>query len=118
MAIAETKTYPWRIEQGEYSSLTFPVVDSNGDLFPIDGWTIDAKIRERPGGSVLYTWTSDLAVLDSDDNTVKLAIPGPVSSAWTFTTGWYRVKITNTGAAPADATAFRILEGVLVVDPD
>jgi hypothetical protein len=110
---SDTTDFTWRIEQNENEALTFPVLDANGELFPIDGWAIDAKIKTRPGGATLYTWPSNLAVFDSDNNTLELSIPATVSAAWTFRTGWFRVVITS-----PDAASYRILSGIFVIDPD
>lgn len=115
---SDTTEAPWRIEQGERETVTFQVQNSTGGPFPADGWTITATIKTRPGGALLYTFPSSNVIFDPDQNTVQLVIPGPVSAAWTWTTGHYKVKITNPNTNPADPATYWILRGLLIVDPD
>lgn len=114
---ADTTEFPWLVEAGERETLTFPILDGNGVAVAIPGWTVDAKIKTRPGGAVLYTFpTSAITVTTTVGSTVRLIIPASVSAAWTFTTGWYRVKVADDD--PDDPNAFRVLAGPLIVDPD
>lgn len=117
MSGSDTLEQAWRIEQGERETMTFPVENADG-LFPIDGWDIEATIKTRPGGQLLYTFPAEHIVFDPDDNTVQLVIPGPVSALWTWTTGRYKVMITNPDTDPNDPATYRVLQGPLVIDPD
>jgi hypothetical protein len=113
---ADTRLQPWRIEKGERESVTFPVLDVDGNPFPIDGWNVTATVRTRPNGALLYTWPSQNVTVDPDNNAIVLVIPAPTSTAWTFTTGHYSVQITDPGSDPADPSTYRVLHGVFVVD--
>jgi hypothetical protein len=113
----DTTTYGWRIEAGERSEISFPVLDSAGDEVDVEGWTVDAKIRTRPGGTVLYTFPTDYVSIDSS-GTVTVTIPAPVSKAWAFTAGWYRVVITDPDSSLDDPDSQRVVQGVVVIDPD
>lgn len=117
-APADTRTYAWRIRQGRRERLLIPVVDAAGANFSITGWTIDAKIKTRPGGTVLHTVPPGDLELSGDGFTLTLIIPAPVSEAWTWRTGWYRVKVTDPASDPADPTVERPIEGPVTVDPD
>lgn len=113
----DTKIEPWRVEKGEREPLSFPVLQPNGTAFPIDGWEVTATIRDRPGGTLLYTFPAGHAVVNSDENTVELLVPAPVSTAWTWWTGWYAVEISDPATDPDDPATYRVLAGPLVVDP-
>jgi hypothetical protein len=104
----------WRIEQGERETLAFPVLDDDDDPFPIGGWSVDAKIKTRPGGDTLHTFpAADITIAS---NQITLRIPAATSAAWTFTSGWFRVVIADDD--PDDQQKFRVLSGTFVVDPD
>lgn len=115
--MADTTTFAWRIEAGERSEISFPVVDADNTPVDVEGWTVDAKIRNRPGGTVLYTFPVDYVSIDSS-GTVTVTIPAPISASWAFTSGWYRVVITDPNSSADDPNAQRVVQGVLVVDPD
>lgn len=113
----DTTVYGWRIEAGERSEISFPVLDDDNAPVDVEGWTIDAKIRTRPGGIVLYAFPADYVSIDSA-GIVTVTVPAPVSKAWAFTNGWYRVVITDPASSADDPAASRVVQGVLVVDPD
>lgn len=114
----DTLDWTWRIEQGEREEISIPVLDDNDDPFPVIGWTIDAKIKDRPGGIVLYTWPLELTQIHAGGSSVKLVVPADVSETWRFTTGWYRVKIIDPESDPDDLVTHRILQGPLIISPD
>jgi hypothetical protein len=114
---ADTKIAAWRVEKGERETLTFPVLDAGGDPFPIDGWTVVATVRDRPDGTLLYTFPAGQAVVNSDENTVDLLVPAPVSALWTWWIGWYSVFIHDPATDPDDPAIYRVLAGPLIVDP-
>lgn len=113
----DTTVFGWRLEAGERAEISFPVVDADDVPVDVEGWTVDAKIRTRPGGTVLYTFPADYVSIDSS-GLVTVTIPAPVSAAWVFTNGWYRVVITDPNSSPDDPNAQRVLQGVVVIDPD
>lgn len=114
----DTRHEVWRIEQGERATATFPILNTEDELFPIDGWDVEALFRTRPGGDLLYTFPLENITLNSDDNTVTLVVPAPVSELWTWTTGWGRVRITNPDTVPEDPARYRVLTLTVVIDPD
>lgn len=116
--VTHTLYYPWRIEAGEREVLSFPVLNGTTP-FPIPGYTADCKIKDRPGGTVLYTFPAGLAVVSVDGLTVTLTVPPPISLAWTFRYGWWRLKVTEpTPADPLNPNIQRIANGPLLVVPD
>lgn len=117
-ASSDTTTWSWRIEAGEQEVLVIPVLDEDDAPFSIAGWTVDAQIKTRAGGETLYTWPAEFAQVTGGDTSVTLTIPGPVSEAWTFRTGWYRVVVSDPGSDVDNPTAERILQGPFVVDAD
>lgn len=112
---SETREYIWRVKQGAKERLIIPVLD-DGAPKDVTGFTVDAKVKTRPGGTVLYTWPSDLIEIDGDE--VALLIPAPVSAAWTWYAGWYRVKITDPASPPDDPEISRVLQGAIFIDLD
>lgn len=113
--MAQETVAPWRIQQGERKTLSAPIIDDNDDPFSVNGWTVDVKIKDRPGGTTLYTFP-DEQVTVTGGSTIELLIPAAVSAAWTFTTGWYRVMVSDDD--PDDPQAFQVLSGTFVVDPN
>ncbi len=105
--------FDWSVDQGELVQLLIPVLDDNDQPFTVTGWSVDAKIKTAPRGTILSTWASqDVIVAGSS---VTLSILPATSLGWTFTKGWYRVKIVH----PTDATQiYRILDGYLTVNGD
>ncbi len=118
MTSPDTTTWSWRVEGGEREVLVIPVLDDAAAPFSILGWTVDAKIKDQPGGVTLYTWPAEHAEITDGGNTVTLTIPGPVSSTWMFRTGWYRVEVTDPNSDPDDPNTQRILQGPFELDPD
>lgn len=116
MTTTDVTTYTWSVPAGSLESIQFAVLDALGPR-PVPGWTVDAKIKDRPGGTVLHTFPSDMAVLSGDGTTVTLTIPGDVSAAWTFTNAWFRVKVINP-AVLVPVEQRRILSGPLIVLPE
>jgi hypothetical protein len=115
-ASVDTTYFAWRIEQGEKETLIIPVLDDSNSLFPIPGWTVDAQVKTRAGGDTLYEWPPEYAQVTNGDAFVTLTIPAPVSDAWTFRTGWFRVVVTDPDSDPDNPNSERILQGPFVVD--
>lgn len=113
----DTTDYAWRVEAGEREILNFSIQNAEGETTPIPGWSVDAKIYDRPGGNVLYTFPSADAALVGGGAGIRLKIPAAVSAAWQFTSAWYRVVVTDPVTVPADPDTQRVLQGTLVVDP-
>lgn len=113
-----TLVSPWTIEAGERQPLTIPVLDAAGAPYSIAGWVVDAAIKDRPGGTVLYQWPTNLAVVSGDGLSVVITTPVPVSTLWRFTNAWYRIKVSDPASPVDDPNVQRILEGSLTVSPD
>ncbi len=109
----ETPWWDWDITAAVLEQLRIPIVDDAGAPFAVSGWSADVKIKTRPGGDVLHTWTSGDVQLAGTN--VTLTVLPATSLGWRFVKGWYRVKIEH----PTDATqVYRILQGRLTVAPD
>lgn len=115
--MTDTLTYTWRVEQGERERLQIPILDGDGAPLTITGWTVDAKVKTGPSGAVLYTWpTAGVTIAGS---LLTLEVPGPVSAAWTWSVGWWRVVITEpTPIDPDNPNAQRVIQGAFIVDRD
>ena len=105
----------WRIKAGQREQRTFTVVD-DATLVDVTGWQVDARIRSRPGGPVVYTFPAEHVT--TDGAAVTLTIPAPTSAVWTWPSGWYRCVLTAPAGDPDDPQRSRVLEGVFVIDPD
>lgn len=112
-----TTDQAWRVTANQREQRSFDVFEGSTEV-DITGWTIDARIRTRPGGAVLHTFPADHTVIDGDGRVV-CTIPAPVSAAWAWTSGWYRIVVTDPDSPdPDDPARSRVLQGPLVVDPD
>lgn len=113
----DTRHWTWRVEAGEREAIDIPILQSD-DVTPQDltGYTIDAKIKTRPGGTVLYTFPLSQVIVE--DNIITLVIPAPVSATWTWSVGWWRLKVTAPDPDPADPETDRVIQGAFIVDPD
>lgn len=105
--------YDWTVPAGELVQLRFPVLDRDGAPFSVTGWSVDAKIKTRAGGTVLHTWaTGDI---QTSGAFVTLTVLPATSLGWAFDRGWWRAKVIH----PSDATQiYRVIQGRFIVDPD
>lgn len=113
---ADVREYTWRVSQGAQERLLIPIVDADGAPFPVDGWTVDAKIKTAPGGEVLYEWPPENVVIDGP--TVMLILPVPVSTPWSWLSAWFLVKLRDPNSSSENPAVSRVLQGTLLVDPD
>lgn len=112
-----TSELAWRVTANQRERRAFDVNDSAQQPVDVTGWTVDAKIRTRPGGTVLHTFPEDYASIDGSGQVVCV-IPAPVSAVWAWTTGWYRIVVSDPDSPADDPDRSRVLQGPLVVDPD
>lgn len=110
-APGEALTWKWTVEAGERAILYIPVLDGNNTPQSIDGWVVDAAIKDQPGGTVLHAFTTDEAA--PDGTRVKLALDETVTAAFTFRRAWWRVKVVDPTNGPV-----RLVQGQFVVSPD
>lgn len=113
----DTLDYAWRIEAGERATLQIPILSEGNSLFPVTGWTVDAKIKTRPGGPVLHTFPPEQAHIFGGGAFVELVIPAATSAAWVWRTGWWRLVLIDP-TNPDDPATYRLVQGPVVVDPD
>ena len=105
--------YTVKLNQGETSSLIFPILDEFGAPVTVTGWTAKAQVRSAPGNpTVLYEWSATAGNITVTGTTVTLRVPAADSSAWTWTTADYDLKLTD-----LNGNVYRIAEGQVVVDP-
>lgn len=105
--------YEIKLNQGETSSLIFPVLDEFGAPVNVTGWTGKAQIRSAPGiPTVLYEWSATAGNLTVAGTTVTLRVAATDSAAWTWCSGVYDLILTD-----INSNVYRIAEGPVVVDP-
>ena len=112
---SDVREYSWRVTQGTRERLIIPVF-RDGVAYDVTGWTVDAVIRAQAGGTLYYRWPTDL--VDVTGSEVTLTIPAPVSSAWDWTRGWYRVTLSDPSTPTEDPDAWRVLQGEITIDPE
>ena len=116
--MGSTTVAEWQITANAREQRTFDVLDGENDEVDISGWTVDARIRTRPGGLTLHAFPEDMISIDPSGQ-VTLTVPAPVSKAWAWTTAWYRIRVEDPDSPDADdPDASRTLEGPVVVKPD
>ncbi len=104
--------YTVALNQGETSSLIFPVIDQYGAAVNITGWTGKAQIRTAPHvPTVLYEWSATAGNLTIGSNSVTLRVAAADSSAWTWCVAVYDLILTD-----LSGNVYRIAEGEVHVD--
>lgn len=116
--MGRTTVAEWQINANAREQRTFDVLNGADDEVDITGWTVDARIRTRPGGITLHTFPDEMIEVDPSGQ-VTLTIPAPTSAAWAWPTGWYRIRVEDPDSPDADnPDASRTLQGPVVVNPD
>jgi|SRR5882757_1720608 len=105
--------YTIQLNQGETSSIIFPVVDEFGTSVSVAGWTGKSQIRACDGSpAVLYEWSSAHANITVSGVSVTLRVPAADSAGWTWTDALYDLILTD-----LSGNVYRIAEGPVIVDP-
>jgi hypothetical protein len=113
--VDDTRVFDWSVEAGERETLTIPVLRL-GVPFSVTGRLVDAAVKTRPGGAVLYTFPVEGWSISVDGFNVELVLPAAVTAAFAFTSAYYRVKVVPT--TPTDPDVQRLLQGAFLVSPD
>lgn len=100
------------INQGETTSIIFPVIDQNGQPVNVTGWTARAQIRETELTPVLYEWSAANSNITVSGTSVTLSVPAATSAVWMWTAGRYDLELTDTRGS-----VYRIAEGKVHVSP-
>ena len=110
------------VEINDINAAGFKAYTSGGYIqfdTPVDltGFTARMTIKNRVGGTVLYTLTTENGgiVIDAAANLVTLNISAVDTAAMTFTTGVYDLEMVS-GATPAVVTA--LLSGRVTVSKE
>lgn len=105
--------YAIRLNQGETSSLIFPVLDGFGSPVVVTGWVGKAQVRSAPGiPTVLYEWSAANGNITMSGSSVTLRVAAADSSAWKWTCAEYDLILTD-----LSGNVYRIAEGPVQVDP-
>ena len=105
--------YTVKLNQGETSSLIFPILDEFGAPVNVTGWTAKSQIRSAPGiPTVLYEWSATAGNLTVSGSSVTLRVPAADSSGWTWTSAEYDLILID-----LNGNVYRIAEGPVQVDP-
>jgi hypothetical protein len=116
VTMPDTRYFVWAPERGERERLTVPIYEADGLAErDVTGYTVLAEILTAPGGTVLYTFPVEQITITGAS--VELLVPAPVSTAWTFTAGWWRLAVTPPDADPLDPDTQFVVHGPFFVRP-
>lgn len=116
MTMPDTRYFVWAVERGERERLTVPIFEADGTTArDVTGYTVLAEILDRPSGTALYTFPVEQ--ITAEGTAVELRVPAPVSTAWTFTGGWWRLTLTPPDADPLDPDTQVVAHGPFFVRP-
>lgn len=103
-------------KQGADASALFTITDANGNpIVDSTGYIIEAKIKDRPNGAVLFTFTTMTITYVTDPtpkSTLTVSVSAAQTTAWLFESGVWDCFVTN----PAGKRAC-VAEGAVTVDP-
>lgn len=108
------KRYDITIEQGTQFQLVVLVKDGTG-IRNLTGYTAKLDIKKYVSDATpaaQYSSPSSGVVVDGPNGLVTITITGTQTTAYTFKSGAYDLKITSGGGAPE-----RILQGGVTVSP-
>jgi hypothetical protein len=70
---------------------------STGAAINITGWDVDMEFRDAPGGALLASFSvGDGFTIDGPNGQVNLKIQPAEIATWTFNSGWYDIRMTDT----------------------
>lgn len=103
------------ILQGSDWEATWPVYDSLGVLQDLTGWTAVMQVRPSIGSlTLLHEWTTaDDSIEVTNTGQLIVYTPAAISTAWTWTTGYFQIELTS---PLAEVT--RLDQGTITVDPE
>jgi len=103
-------------KQGADTSVLFTVTDDDGNPIPDStGYIIEAKIKDRPNGAVLFTFTGMTITYVSSPvpkSTLTLTADSSQTAEFVFESGVWDCFVTN----PVGKRAC-VAEGAVTVDP-
>jgi len=105
--------YNFTIEQGTTFSRTFTWKDNSNNPINLTGYTAKLEIKDFKG-NLLETLTSGSGItLGGSSGTIAVSIAAVVTTTFTFDSARYDLKMTD-----ASGNVTRLLEGVVVLDPE
>jgi hypothetical protein len=104
------------VKQGATETIEIlDIVDGAGVALNPAGCSVRAQVRNpQSSATVLYEWTSQGATPNATvaAGRVTLSLPADVSTAFTWTFGYYDVELTDSAGKVA-----RLAEGTITVSP-
>ena len=96
--IGKVERVDFIIRKNATFKMTFNYNDpSTGEAISIAGWDVDMEFRDVPGGTLLASFsTSNGFTIDGANGRVNLKIQPATIAAWTFNSGWYDIRMTDT----------------------
>lgn len=104
----------WEIIKGDAFDILVPVLDSDGVLVDITGWTAKAQVRHSEDEPVLHEWSLDEGNIETSVDGVTLNVLGSQTSAWAFTKALISIEIYE----PVTLKPRVIAEGVIRALPE
>lgn len=110
-----TMRYDLRINQGESFRLTIPVLNDSNNPVTVTGMTARGQIRAWDSSApALYEWSAANGNLVLSITNVIILVPPAASSAWTFRSAQWDLELVD----PATSTTTRLVEGLVIVEPE
>ena len=93
-----TDDYPVNIYQGETWSMSVQVQDSNGNAYPLTGYSAEMTIRQNPNGPVLIDLTVGSGItIDQPNGIIGCAMTAAQTAALEFANAGYDLFIKSGG---------------------
>jgi hypothetical protein len=91
----------WTIIKGcDTYTIVVPVVDANGNLVTVTGWSVKAQVRRSQGEPLLHEWSTADGNASCSGTNVNLQVIAAVTANWVFTDAQISVVVTDTQSVP------------------
>jgi len=104
----------WEIIKGDSFEILVPVLDGDGELVDVTGWTAKSQVRRSAREPVLHEWSNAAGNLTCSSEGVTLAVVGAATSAWAWTTALISIEVYE----PITSKPRVIAEGVIRALPE
>lgn len=102
--------YHFAIDQGATLDRLITWTNAAGTPYDMTGWTARMQIRERAGGQLYASFTTEAGsiVLGAVDGTIRIKATAAATAAWTWKSGRYDLELVD-----ATGQVTRLLEGTV-----
>ena len=97
------------LDKGTDFEATFNVTQSDGSVFPLNGYTSSAKIRKHPSAEAYQSFTTSMTVSTGE---IKVSMASSVTSLLTAGRNYYDVIIRQI----SNNKITKVFEGTIIVN--